>query len=234
MRTQSANVLALAAQAAPTAPQTPEDRGQKFPDSPEFSGLDRTHWAAGFAQPQRFIEHNPASFRDEQSKMRYALNRLKGIALGQIMPHVWEDGMIWLENPQAYIQLVTAAFGDPDQVATAERKMREIKHKNCMFSECYAEYQVIAADLDWNPSALRNALRMGLSEEMKDSFTYNYMPEELPAFVTVCQKWDDQLREWRAEKAAQIRGGGTGFAPCPRPPAHPKDPAGALTGTVAG
>jgi len=36
------------------------------------------------------------------------------------------------------------------------------------------------------------------------------------------------------EKAAQNRGGGTGFPSSPRPLAPPKDPAGAPTGTVAG
>jgi len=34
---------------------------------------------------------------------------------------------------------------------------------------------------------------MGLSEEMKDSFTLSDMPEELPAFVMVCQKQDTQI-----------------------------------------
>jgi len=81
--------------------------------------------------------------------------------------------------------------------------MREIKQMNRQFSEYYAEFQVIAAELDWNPSALRNALWMVLSEEMKDSFTYSDKPEELPAFVTVCQKRDNQIRQRRAEKAAQ-------------------------------
>jgi hypothetical protein len=80
--------------------------------------------------------------------------------------------------------------------------MREIKHNNREFSQYYAEFQVIAADLDWNPSALRNALRIGLSEEMKDSFTYSDMPEELPAFVAVSQKQDHQKRQRRAETAA--------------------------------
>jgi len=69
---------------------------------------------------------------------------------------------------------------------TAEPGMREIKQTNREFSQYYAEFQVVGADLDWNPSALRNALRMGLSEEMRDFFTYSNMPEELPGFVTVC------------------------------------------------
>jgi hypothetical protein len=52
---------------------------------------------------------------------------------------------------------------------------------------------VIAADLNWDPLALWNALRMGLSKEMKDFFTYGNMLEELPAFVTVCQKRDIRI-----------------------------------------
>jgi len=104
---------------------------------------------------------------------------------------------------------------------------------NRKFSQYYAEFQVIAADLDWNPSALRNALRMGLSEEMKDSFTYSDMPDELPVFVTVCQKRDNQIRQRRAEKAAQNKGGGTGFA-SPWPPPASKSPEMAPVGTVAG
>jgi len=63
---------------------------------------------------------------------------------------------------------------------------------------------------------------------------YSDMPEELPAFVTLCQKGDNSIRQPRAEKAAQYKGGGTGFASSPRPPAPPQDPAGAPTGKVAG
>jgi len=73
--------------------------------------------------------------------------------LGQILPHVREDGMIGLEDLPAFTQLLEAAFGYPDQVATAERTMRGIKHKNREFSQYYAVFQIIAANLDWNPSA---------------------------------------------------------------------------------
>jgi len=223
LRTQLANALMLAARAAPAAPQAPENRGQKFPNSPDFSGSDRTQLRGWIAQLRMVIRHKPASFPDKQSKMRYAFNRLRGVGLGQILPHVRENGIIGLEDIPALIQLLEAAFGDPNRVATAERKMREIKQKNREFSQYYAEFQVIAADLDWNPSALRNALRIGLSEEMKDSITYSDMPEDLPAFVTVCQKRDNQIRQRRAEKASQNKGSGIGFA-SPRPPPALKAP----------
>jgi hypothetical protein len=74
---------------------------------------------------------------------------------------------------------------------------------------------------------------MWLSEEMKDSFTYSDMPEELPACVAVSKKRDSQIRPKRAEKAAQNKGSGIGFA-SPRPPPALKAPETAPAGTVAG
>jgi len=93
------------------------------------------------------------------------------------------------------MQLLEAAFGDSDRVASAERTMQEIEQMNREFSQYYAELQVIAADLYGNPWASRNTLPMRLSEEMKDAFTYSDMPEELPTCVTVCQKRDDRIRQ---------------------------------------
>jgi hypothetical protein len=112
--------------------------------------------------------------------------------------------------------------------------MREIMQRNREFFLYYAEFQVIAANLDRNPSAHRNALRSGLSEEMKDSFIHTDMPDELPAFVTLCHNRDNQIRQRKAEKAAQHKWTpSTGSASAPRAPPPPKAPETAPVGTVA-
>jgi hypothetical protein len=223
LRTQLANPLTLAGRVAPAAPQTPEDRGQKFPDSPDFSGSDRTQLRGWVAQLQMVIRHKPARFPNKESKLRYAFNSVRGITVGQIFPHVREDRTIGLEDLPAFIQLLEAAFGKPNQVATAKRKMRKINPMNCEFSQYYAEFQVIGGDLDWNPSVVRNVLRMGLSEKMKHSFTYSDRPEELPAFVMACQKGENQSPQGRAEMAAQNKETEIGFA-SPKPPHAPNIP----------
>jgi len=166
-----------------------------FPNSLDVSGSDRAQLRGWIAQLRMVIRHKPASCPDEQSKLRYTSHRLRGVSSGQILTHVREDREIGLENRTAFIQLLEAAFWDPDQVATAKWKMREFKQQNHQLSQYCADFQDSAADLDWNPSALRNALRMGLSDEMKDSVTCSNIPEELPGCVTVCQKWDNQIRQ---------------------------------------
>jgi len=231
---QLANAITFAVWVAPPAPQTPEDWGQKFPDSLDFSESDPTQLRGWTAQLQIVIRHKPTSNPEEQSKLRYTLNRLMGTALGQILVHVRENRTIGLEDLPALIQLLEAACGDPDGVATTERKMRVIQQKNRELSQNFAEFQVIAAHQDRNPSALQNALRMGLFDDMKDSFAYSDLPKELAVFVTVCQKQDNQIRQWRVEMAAQKEGGGTGLASWPRSPAPPKDPSGAPAGPGAG
>jgi len=233
LRTQLANALTLAARAAPAAPLAPVDTGKKFPDSLDFSGLDQTQLRGWITQLRMVIRHKPAGFANKQSMIWYAFNRLMWVALDQILPHVRKDGTIGLENLPACIQLLGAAFGDHDLVATTKLEMHEIKQKNLEFCQYYAELQVITANLNWNPSALRNALWMGPSAETEDSFTYSDMLDELPVFVPLCQKWDNEIRQRQVEKGAQNTGGGIGFA-SPWPPPPPKNAETAPAGTVAG
>jgi hypothetical protein len=118
-----------------------------------------------------------------------------GVALGQIVPHVQEDGKIGLEDFRAYVELLDAALGDTGRIATTEQKMPVIEQKNSVFSQYYCMFQLIMANLDWNPSALWIAFQMGLSKEITDYFTYSNMPGIVPAFMTVCQKKINQIRQ---------------------------------------
>jgi hypothetical protein len=55
LRTQLVNALSLSPRAAPAAPQQFEDREQKFSDSPDISGSDRTQLRGWIAQLQTII-----------------------------------------------------------------------------------------------------------------------------------------------------------------------------------
>jgi hypothetical protein len=59
---------------------------------------------------------------------------------------------------------------------------------------------------------------MRLSEIMKNWITSSDIPEPLPAFVMVCQKWDDHICQRCAEQAVQNNGGRMGLASPWTPP----------------
>jgi len=118
-RTQLTNALTLAARVSPKAP---EHKGQKGPDSRDFSGLYQTQFRGWIVQLQMIIRHQPASFPDEQSNMWYTFNRLWGIALGQILRHVREDRTVGLEDLPAFIQCLEAGLGTPMEWLLPNRK----------------------------------------------------------------------------------------------------------------
>jgi len=64
------------------------------------------------------------------------------------LSHIGKDGTIGLGGVTAFIQLLQAPFGEHERVATAERKIREIRPKSYKVSLDYAEFKVIAADLN--------------------------------------------------------------------------------------
>jgi hypothetical protein len=69
---------------------------------------------------------------------------------------------------------------------------------------------------------------------MKESFIHTDMPEDLPAFVMLCQKWDNQIRQRNAEKAAQQKWTPPWMTKTPPPPPASRVPEAAPAGTVAG
>lgn len=111
------------------------------------------------------VRHKTASIPNNQCKMRYTFHRMRTVALGQILALVRDNGERGLENLRAVILQLEPAFSDPNRVATANHKMLTIEQKNRGFSEYYAEFEVIASDLDCIHSDHRNALRIGSSEK---------------------------------------------------------------------
>ena len=114
LRTQLAHAFTFAARAAHATPQALEDSGQNVPDSPDLSESDRAQLRGWIAQLWKVIKHKPTRFPNKHSKMQYAFNCLRGVALGQMLPHLRDNGEIWPEDLPAFIQLLEAAFGDSD------------------------------------------------------------------------------------------------------------------------
>jgi hypothetical protein len=65
--------------------------------------------------------------------------------------------------------MLELAFGDQDKAATAKRELLRLKQRDREFCQYYAEFQRYVADVKWNAEAQMDALRNGLSNELKVS-----------------------------------------------------------------
>ena len=165
------------------------NRGHKGSEILRFSGTDRRALRGWMAQLAMKIADEPGRFFNEQSKMRYAANRLEGVALNQIQPYIdRKTGDLKLESLEKLLDLLQLAFGDQDIRATANRELLKLKQKDREFAQYYAEFQRWVPDVDWNEAAQLEVLRQGLSEELKDSLQHCNIPSDLTEFVKMCWK----------------------------------------------
>src|SRR5258705_8901891 len=106
--------------------------------------------------------------------------------------------MTTLTNLAGLISILDTAFGDPDKVATAERKLRTLRQANRDFSTYYAEFVRYAADTTWNEAAKRSQLEEGLCHELKNDLIARDEPVLFVDFVNLLQKLDQKRRRLTA------------------------------------
>ena len=114
------------------------------------------------------LQGDDARFPTEQHKLRYTVGLLQGNAFAQIQPYILET-TINFTNVTALLDVLEAAFGDPDRTGTAERKLESLKQANRDFSTYYAEFSRHVANTQWNDATKKTALSRGLSNEIKDA-----------------------------------------------------------------
>jgi hypothetical protein len=110
-----------------------------------------------------------------------------GQAFAQVEAYITDEGIDLADVPTLIIVLKTA-FGDPDHVATAERKLEVLKQMNHDFFTYYVEFQHYAADIQWNNPAKCTALMRGLNNKIEEAPALcDNVPQQFQEFVDFLQ-----------------------------------------------
>ena len=156
---------------------------------------------------------NKDHYPTEQSKLAYALSRLKEKALEQMQPYLERDGNIAIVDMNAFYTKLQLAFGDPDRKATAQRELRQLRQKNKEFYLYLSDYQRLVPDTGFDDEAKRSILLDGLSSELKSALKSALITVDLPASlentIQVLQKIDNRFRSVQASLRKPFTYGGT-------------------------
>ena len=185
-------------------------RIESIPDPEIFDG-SRDKLRSFIAHLRLKIHGDGHKFPDVQHQLRYAAGRLSGIAFDQVLPLI-QGTKVVLSDLESFVTLLENAFGDPDRMATAERKLENLKQRNQDFASYYAEFQRYIGDVDWNEGAKRSQLTRGLNNELKDQLVTVDAPSAFTEYVTRLQHLDNLIRARAAEKTSrstQFRSGTT-------------------------
>lgn len=167
-------------------------RGEKISDPPMYDG-NREALEGFVAQLRLKLFSDPTRFPTPALRMAYTFNRLQGRAQAQILPFITE-GTIDLSDAEEIIQILRNAFGDPDPVATARAKLANLKQGKKEFNAYFAEFQMLVSKLNWNEDAKMDALREGMSHDLRRLLLGRTKNLTFDALVALCQETDNESR----------------------------------------
>ena len=170
----------------------PRSRTEKVPDPPTFDG-SREKLEGFVAQLRIKLFTDPTRFPTPALRMGYTFNRLEGRAQAQILPFV-QDGAFQLNDSDNIIRILEAAFGDPDPAATARTKLLSLKQGKKEFTAYFAEFQMLVSKLNWGEHAKLDALKEGVSIELRRQLLGRTQGLSFDQFVGLCQQLDSEIR----------------------------------------
>ncbi|KAH0603198.1 uncharacterized protein H6S33_008202 [Morchella sextelata] len=189
--------------AAALPPTTvPAFRFEKFPDPEKF---DDTHTKLPefTTQLRMKLEVQHHRFRNEAAKVIYAVSRLEGRALDQVVPLVNANPAAPFSSVTAIVAQVKASFRDPDPRGTTCHQLVDLKQGKGDFATNYSQFLRIVAYLDYNEGAKISALAEGLSNDLKDTMTYRTdRPNTVYEYATMLMTIDNRVRGRKAEQRA--------------------------------
>jgi len=74
---------------------------------------------------------------------------------------------IELKDAEDIICILQNVFGDPDSVATDRTKLANLKQGKKEFNTYFAEFQMLVSKLNWNEDVKLDALREGMSHDLR-------------------------------------------------------------------
>ena len=94
-------------------------------------------------------------FANEQHRLRYCFELLKGDALATLEPYLNPMGHIVLTSTSAFIDELSRIFGDSDEKATAARELAQLRQGKRDFAHYYANFVCLTNILEYGDNARR-------------------------------------------------------------------------------
>ena len=134
---------------------------------PEKFESNVEEFPAFLAQSKLYIELRARDFPTDKTKVCFIISLLKGQAAKWATPLLLAPSPL-LTNYQGFLEYISAAFANPLQAATANRKIRALKQGKASFSQYSTEFRLLAQDLLWNEAALIDQYMEGLADRILD------------------------------------------------------------------
>jgi len=194
--------LLNAQQRQPSPPMANQTKEPKVASPETFHGRNKAKLAHFLLGLNIVFSTQPMRYPDEKTKISYAISFLRDDAMAWIEPFANKpiyDQPDFMKNFDLFVKELKTIFGDPDEVATAERQIRSLRQRGPA-SNYFADFRRLAAVLDWNDSALCSQAYTGLKDKIKDELSRVGRPTTLNELITIATRIDTRIHEREVER----------------------------------
>jgi hypothetical protein len=174
----------------------------KMPSIERFSG-EKAKLKGFLTQMKLKIRHEGAKLPLVADQVAYAGLFLTGRALEWFEPYLTEyeaNGLTTGNNEVKYMfsswegfcNRLTQMYGDPEAIATAERKLQELTQRGSAM-DYTTQFQTYATQTEWNDKALMAWYRQGLKAEVQNAMISMEDPEDMRELIEQAIKVDNRI-----------------------------------------
>jgi hypothetical protein len=185
-------------------PREPSSVSSKVREPDQFDGQDPRKLRTFLMQLELNFNDRPSVFRQDRTKVNYALSYLKGTALEWFEPGLVGPGgrlqPSWLSDWSTFVDQLRVNFGPHDPTGEAEAELERLHMKeNHRITKYNVDFARLAAQCEWGEAALRYQYYRGLPARIKDEISRIGKPVLLSGLRKLAQDIDGRYHERRSE-----------------------------------
>jgi hypothetical protein len=183
------------------SPQTTAQKSTKLPDPPIFTGDSDPAIDDWLSKMRSKLRANSDHYPTSDLEMGYVENRVGGTATKHLAPRLRSGSANPFKSAEEMLEVLERIFADPNRRMTALQEFRRLYQGNKDFNSFWAEFQRLAAEIDYSPETLIDELRNKVSAELERAIITETDPGNVYALARKCQLYDQNIQKVKAREA---------------------------------
>jgi hypothetical protein len=183
------------------SPQTTAQKSTKLPDPPIFTGDSDPAIDDWLSKMRSKLKANSDHYPTPDLQMGYVENRVGGTAIKHLAPRLRSGSVNPFKSAEEMLEVLERIFADPNRRMTALQEFRKLYQGNKDFNSFWAEFQRLAAEIDYSPETLIDELRNKVSAELERAIITETDPVDVYALARKCQLYDQNIQKVKAREA---------------------------------
>ncbi|CAI5763828.1 Hypothetical predicted protein [Podarcis lilfordi] len=148
------------------------------------------------AQAKLYIQGRARNFPDDRTKVHFLISLLKDQAAKWALPLLRQDSPCW-QTIRGFAIVWRPRSATPRKGVKPTGRFGRLKQGKSTVAAYTTEFRLLAQDLTWNDSALRDQYLEGLSDEVLDQLATMERPTTLDTLIQRSLQIDDRLEDRR-------------------------------------